>query len=92
MTMMIACVSCKHFNAEESQKLGKNVCSAFPLGVPFEIFMGFDDHREPFEGDNGIKWEPKPGFRYLDTPREIEEFDEFSSLELSEEEEDEAIA
>ncbi len=91
MAVLMACISCKNFNAKESMALKKYVCSAFPLGIPFEIVRGFDGHREPFEGDNGIKWEPKPGFHHLDTPRKIEEFDGLTSASLSEDE-DEAIA
>lgn len=53
---------CKHFEGvkwgdggEETERL---VCAAFPDGIPVEIAYGNNDHTEPFEGDNGIQFEP----------------------------------
>ena len=34
-------------------------CTAFPLGIPAEIFEEYADHRLPFLGDGGIRFEPK---------------------------------
>lgn len=40
-------------------------CAAFPDGIPDEIMSNLVDHREPVEGDQGIRFEPrdsvKPG-------------------------------
>ena len=33
-------------------------CEAFPKGVPKEILHGHHDHREPYPGDNGIRYDP----------------------------------
>ena len=33
-------------------------CAAFPDGIPMDIIGGQADHTEPFEGDNGIRFEP----------------------------------
>lgn len=61
----IACSSCKHFNAE---RLDKEVCAAFPDGIPDAIKFGDNQHRAPFEGDHGIRWEPAEGFEFMDVP------------------------
>ena len=46
------CHECLHFLVEESG----NVCRAFPEGIP-EIFMdGRQEHRQPYDGDNGIQF------------------------------------
>lgn len=34
-------------------------CKAFPHGIPETILHGRWDHRELFEGDNGILYEPE---------------------------------
>ena len=39
-------------------------CTAFPDDIPDDILEGFD-HREPYAGDNGIRWEPQdPGTKH----------------------------
>ena len=46
-----ACLMCRHLAADWT-------CSAFPDGIPGPILSGENDHREPFPGDNGIRFEP----------------------------------
>lgn len=45
------CVLCKHYRADLT-------CDAFPDGVPQAILNGSHDHREPYKGDSGIRFEP----------------------------------
>jgi len=52
------CNSCAHLERSESS-LG--TCRAFPRGIPKEIFLGKADHRKPFPGDHGIRFEPLEG-------------------------------
>jgi hypothetical protein len=50
--VMPICPRCRHFNRETW------TCSAFPEEIPVEILYSEFDHREAFEGDNGIRFEP----------------------------------
>ena len=58
----VACSSCKHFDRET---LDREVCKAYPDGIPAQILSGNYAHRTPFEGDNGIHWEPVPEMAFL---------------------------
>jgi hypothetical protein len=46
----------------ENKLPGGAVCKAFSDGIPDEILLMGNDHMEPIEGDNGIQFEPKPGW------------------------------
>jgi hypothetical protein len=39
-----------------------NLCKAFPAGIPDVIFNNEFDHRQPYEGDHGIRFEAEEGF------------------------------
>jgi hypothetical protein len=45
------CASCKHLHHDYS-------CTAFPEGIPAEILRNEHDHRQPFPGDDGVRFEP----------------------------------
>jgi len=45
------CTSCRYY-------VSNNKCVAFPNGIPFAINSGRVSHRQPYKGDNGIRFEP----------------------------------
>ncbi len=49
------CVGCKHLRGD----LRDPKCDAFPQRIPVDILLSKADHRRPFEGDNGIQFEPE---------------------------------
>ena len=51
------CVSCKRFRPD-AETLS---CDAFPDGIPDGILDNEVDHREPVDGDGGLRYDPKPG-------------------------------
>lgn len=68
------CVHCKH-------ALPYNKCDAFPDGIPDEINkFNRHDHRKPFPGDNGIRFESDSGgvdedwFRPIRWPSRVREY------------------
>ena len=45
------CAECKHYQ-------GVLTCDAYPEGIPEKILTGEHDHAEPFDGDQGVMFEP----------------------------------
>lgn len=52
--LMSQCGYCKHHAGVGQYP----VCAAFPGWIPDAIQMNKVDHRQPFEGDQGIRFEP----------------------------------
>jgi hypothetical protein len=48
------CVFCKHLRPVERDWQ----CVTFPDGVPDDVYYNRHDHRQPYPGDQGIRWEP----------------------------------
>jgi len=49
------CFNCTRFRGNTDD--GVLHCDAFPNGIPAEILTGEFDHREPHEGDNGLRFD-----------------------------------
>ncbi len=52
---MPLCAGCKHKYRDGGWR---SRCAAFPDGIPDAITLSEVDHRQPFEGDRGIRFEP----------------------------------
>ena len=52
MPQSLQCLLCRH------RDFSSEGCAAFPAGIPDAISTGLVDHREPFHGDGGFRWEP----------------------------------
>lgn len=60
----VICDGCVHLDRTWRQRRQVDEldrCTAFPGGIPGEISLGGFDHRQPFEGDRGIRFELLPG-------------------------------
>lgn len=59
------CLFCRHFNRDDEEAFS---CRAYPQGIPEAIVISESDHRQPYRGDHGMRFEPvdPEGARYAD--------------------------
>ena len=65
MNYATICDMCEHYVDDPETSGDPNVpetCLAFPNGIPVEIIQKGFDHRQPFEGDDGIMFSPNEDF------------------------------
>ena len=56
------CHYCRHKHPRGTLP-GEPSCAAFPAGVPHPILDHEVDHRQPYPGDSGIRFEARPDAR-----------------------------
>lgn len=50
------CFNCRRFRGNTDE--GALHCEAFPAGIPAQILTGAIDHRQPYPGDGGLRFDP----------------------------------
>jgi hypothetical protein len=53
--VMPICMGCKHIAKDDQWGYR---CAAFPAGIPRDILESVADHRRPYEGDQGVQFDP----------------------------------
>jgi len=51
------CLACRHLRLDDA---GRFCCAAFSHGIPTALLEGRINHREPYPGDNGVRFDPDP--------------------------------
>ena len=58
MNLTPICLQCRHLTTDRSGK-SDWTCNAFPTGIPEKILTARADHRKPYPGDHGIRFEQR---------------------------------
>lgn len=54
LTIQTMCMACRHLHRDKEDSRS---CSAFPEGIPDEIWTNQHDHHDPYPGDQGIHFD-----------------------------------
>lgn len=60
------CAACVHLISEPKMSGEKPTCTAFPGGIPLRIYYERGDHRKPWPGDDGVRFQQDPSKPPLD--------------------------
>jgi hypothetical protein len=63
------CAACEHFrspfDSPETFDAPGPTCAAFPAGIPDAVYANRFDHRQPIDGDHGVRWAARaPGVEF----------------------------
>lgn len=62
------CATCVHmrspFSVPRAERPAGPFCAAFPEGIPDRIYHNGGDHRQPVDGDHGVRWASKDGAEF----------------------------
>jgi hypothetical protein len=70
------CFTCIHVYRHNPR--GVFTCDAFPAGIPQPILTGDADHTQPYEGDQGIRYQRDPAT--IPAPDAVPDLSDFDDL------------
>lgn len=60
------CMKCQRLHSEAKAPRVAATCDAFPEGIPRAIYWDGERHFDPYPGDNGLQFLPRPGFEDME--------------------------
>lgn len=73
MNEVAACFDCRRRHSKKDRPIdGVQTCAAYPMGIPADILGMEVNHRDPHEGDNGLRFVEGPPQGY-DGPNPADE-------------------
>ncbi len=69
--MNMFCTTCRHLKKASETSNGQETCTAFPNGIPDAVLWAPYDHRQPYSGDHGVRYEQSAEGNELYGPMEF---------------------